>query len=512
MEGERIIIFDTTLRDGEQSPGFSMNIEEKLQLARQLAKLKVDVIEAGFPIASPGDFQAVKRIAQEIKGPIICALARVGKEDIDRAAEALRPAERARFHVFIATSPIHRKYKLDMSPEEVLEAAIKGVKYARQFSDDVEFSAEDSTRTEMDFLCQVVEEAIKAGAKTINIPDTVGYMIPEEFGQRIETIFNKVPNIDKVTLSIHCHNDLGLAVSNSLAAIQEGARQVECTINGIGERAGNASLEEIVMALKVRKDFLSHYTEIKTEEIYESSRLVCSLTGTFVQPNKAIVGANAFSHEAGIHQHGVLRESSTYEIMTPQSIGLPSNKLVLGKHSGRHAFKNRLEDMGYVLSEEQINAAFGKFKNLADKKKIVYDDDIKALVEDKLFQVPEIYSLESLEYRRTTTGDEIWPTATVAIKRGDKIVEEKASGDGPVDASYKAIDKITGFPGQLHKYSINAIGEGEDALGEAVIHVKFQDDKAVMGKATDTDIIIASVKAYLNALNKALISLEKRNG
>jgi len=509
MEGERIIIFDTTLRDGEQSPGFSMNIEEKLQVARQLAKLRVDVIEAGFPIASPGDFQAVKRIAQEVKGPIICGLARVGKEDIDRAAEALKPAERARIHVFIATSPIHRKYKLGMNAEEVLEAAVKGVKYARQFTDDVEFSAEDSTRTELEFLCQVIEKAIDAGATTINIPDTVGYIIPEEFGQRIETIFDKVPNIDRVTLSIHCHNDLGLAVANSLIAIQKGARQVECTINGIGERAGNASLEEIVMALKVRKDFLRHYTEIRTEEIYESSRLVCSLTGTFVQPNKAIVGANAFSHEAGIHQHGVLKESSTYEIMTPQSIGLPSNQLVLGKHSGRHAFKNRLEDMGYMLAEEQINAVFEKFKSLADKKKVVYDDDIRALVEDTLFQVPEVYSLD---YIHVDTGNRVCPIASVAIKKRDKIMKEVAMGDGPVDASYKAIDKITGLPGQLQKYSIKAIGEGEDALGEAVIHVKFQEDRIVMGKATDTDIILASVKAYLNALNKALNFIEKKNG
>ncbi|HWP47910.1 MAG TPA: 2-isopropylmalate synthase [Candidatus Limnocylindrales bacterium] len=499
---EKVIIFDTTLRDGEQSPGASMNIEEKMQMARQLARLNVDVIEAGFPIASEGDFLAVKEIAQEIKGPIIAALARTTKQDIDRAWEALKYAERFRIHTFIATSDIHVKYKLRKTREEVLEDAINAVKRARNYTDDVEFSPEDAGRTKLDFLCKVIEEVIKAGATTINIPDTVGYTIPWEFGDLIAQIRNRVPNIDKAILSVHCHNDLGLAVANSLAAIKNGARQVECTINGIGERAGNASLEEIVMAIKTRKDLFNFvHTDIKTEEIYRTSRLLTQLTGLIVQRNKAIVGENAFAHEAGIHQDGVLKEKLTYEIMTPESIGRPSNELVLGKHSGRHAFRNRLEELGYKLSEEQLNEAFKRFKDLADKKKEIYDEDLQVIAGELSLSMPEAYTLE---YLGIIGGTGIVPTATVKIRRGDQVVQQSGCGDGPVEAAYRAIDTITGIPGRLKEYSIRAVTKGKDAIGEALVVVDF-DGQLVSGKGSSTDVIEASAKAYLNAVNKVVM-------
>ncbi len=500
----RIKIFDTTLRDGEQSPGASMNVDEKLQVARQLVKLGVDIIEAGFPYASPGDFEAVKRISQEIKGTIIAGLARAKNEDIDTAGEALRPAERRRIHTFIATSDIHLQYKLRMSREDVINTAVKAVERARRYTDDVEFSAEDATRSDRDYLCRVIENVIKAGATTINIPDTVGYAIPQEFGELIEYIMNNVPQIDKVTLSVHCHNDLGLAVANSLTAILKGAGQVECTINGIGERAGNASLEEIVMALKTRPRFFEADTGIVTQEIYKTSRLVSKITGMVVQPNKAIVGANAFAHEAGIHQDGFLKERSTYEIMRPEDVGIPQSRLVLGKHSGRHAFKARLMELGYILSDDEIDRAFEKFKRLADQKKYIFDEDIEALISEEVFRIPEIYSLVDLY---VTSGTNIKPEATIRLKVNDEIIEKKEYGDGPVDAVYRAISSITGTKSVLNKFEVKSITGGTDALGEVTVSLE-EDGRTVRGHGADTDIIVASAKAYINALNK--LAMKKR--
>lgn len=494
----RIKIFDTTLRDGEQSPGASMNVEEKIQVARQLKKLGVDIIEAGFPIASPGDFEAVNRISKEIKGVVIAGLCRAKDEDIERAAEALKPAEQRRIHTFIATSDIHLKYKLRMDRDQVIEAAVRAVKKARQYTDDVEFSAEDATRSDWDYLCKVIEEVIKAGATTVNIPDTVGYTVPQEYGQLIEYLMNKVPNIDKATISVHCHNDLGLAVANSLTAILKGAGQVECTINGIGERAGNAALEEIVMALKVRNDFFKADTGIVTQEIYRTSRLVSKITGIVVQPNKAIVGANAFAHEAGIHQDGVLKERTTYEIMRPEDIGIPSSKIVLGKHSGRHAFKKRLEELGFSLTEEEINRAFERFKKLADQKKYIFNEDIEALVSDEVLRITEIYQLVDLE---VSSGTKKKPTATVRMKINGEEKEITVSGDGPVDSVYKAITALTGSRAELNKFEIKAITGGTDALGEVTVILE-EGGHTVRGQGSDTDIIIASAKAYINALNK----------
>ncbi len=502
----RIFIFDTTLRDGEQSPGYSMNTREKLEMARQLARLNVDVIEAGFPIASEDDFEAVKLIAETIKGgPIIAGLARAKDIDIDRAWEALRYADRARIHTFIATSDIHIQYKLKSTREEVLEAAIRAVRRARGYCDDVEFSAEDACRSDQDYLCKVVEEAVKAGATTINIPDTVGYITPWEFAGRIRDLMNRVPNIDKVVVSAHCHNDLGLAVANSLAAIREGAGQVECTINGIGERAGNASLEEIVMALKTRRDLFECETGIRTEEIYRTSKLLQTITGISVQPNKAIVGANAFAHEAGIHQHGVLSHKLTYEIMTPESVGVPQSRLVLGKHSGRHAFKKRLEELGIELTDDDLNKAFVRFKALADKKKEVFDEDLLAIIEEEVLTAGETYVLEHLQF---LSGTGMIPTATVRLRKHDEILQESGWGDGPVDAAYKAIDLMTKMPGRLKDYGIRSVTAGKDALGEVVVSVEF-DGQTVVGRGTSTDVIEASVKAYLNAINKAVVRRSK---
>jgi len=496
----RILIFDTTLRDGEQSPGYSMNTKEKVELAKQLARLNVDVIEAGFPIASNDDFEAVKAVSLALKGTdqVIAGLCRTKSQDIDRAWEALRHGDRPRIHTFIATSDIHMKYKLNMTREEVLESAAAAVKRARGYTDDVEFSAEDAHRTDQEFLCQVMEEAIKAGATTINIPDTVGYGLPWEFGERIRNLVNRVPNIDKAVVSVHCHNDLGLAVANSLAGILNGARQVECTINGIGERAGNASLEEIVMSLRTRKDLIGMDTRIRTEEIYRSSKLLQSITGISVQPNKAIVGANAFAHEAGIHQHGMLKSKLTYEIMTPESVGVPQSRLVLGKHSGRHAFKKRLEDLGIALTEEQLNKAFGRFKDLCDKKKEVFDSDLLAIVEEQVLEVPETYALTHLQF---TSGTGIVPTATVRLTKENVLLQESGWGDGPVDACYKAIDQITGLHPTLKDYQLRAVTSGKDAQGEVTVTLEVN-GSTVVGRGTSTDVIEASVRAYLNAVNK----------
>jgi len=506
---ERIIIFDTTLRDGEQAPGASLTVDQKLEIARQLARLGVDVIEGGFPISSPGDFEAVRKIAEEVRGVTICGLARCLQKDIDAAAKALERAERPRIHVFLATSKIHREYKLQKAKEEILRMAQEGVRYAKKFVDDVEFSPEDASRTEPEFLAQVVEAVIDAGATVVNIPDTVGYAIPSEFGTLIKYLFDNVSNIERATISVHCHDDLGLAVANSLAAIENGARQVECTINGIGERAGNAALEEIVMALRVRSDKLAYETGIDTRQIYKTSRLVSKLTGMWVQPNKAIVGDNAFAHESGIHQDGVLKEPSTYEIIRPEEIGLSSSRLVLGKHSGRHAFRKKLEELGYSLDDEQIESAFSTFKELCDKKKEVFDEDIIAIVEGILYQMPETYHLE---YIHTTTGNQTVPTATVRIRLADgQIKQDAACGDGPVDAAYAAISRITGLDVKLLDYSLRAITGGRDALGEVTVKIK-KDDIIVIGKGTSTDIIEASAKAFVDALNRLLFRLKRAKG
>jgi len=504
VNNDKVIIFDTTLRDGEQSPGASLNIKEKLKIAQQLAKLNVDVIEAGFPIASPGDFEAVKEVARNIEGPVIAGLARATRGDIERAWEALQYAKRPRIHTFLATSDIHMRYKLKKERHEVLEMTKEAVSFANSLCCDVEFSAEDAFRSDRDFLCQVIELAVNSGATTINIPDTVGYAIPSEFGALIKLIVERVPNIHKAILSCHCHNDLGLAVGNSLAAIQNGVRQVECTMNGLGERAGNAALEEIVMSIKTRADLFHKHTDIHTEEIYKTSKLVSHLTGMMVQRNKAIVGENAFAHEAGIHQDGVLKEKTTYEIMTPQSIGLKYSRLVLGKHSGRHAFHARLTELGYELSPDDLEKAFQRFKELADKKKEVFDEELEALVEDEIYAVPESFVLD---YINITSGNQTIPTATIKLMKNTESVLDSACGDGPVDATYKAIDRLTGVQGKLLSYSINAVAGGKDAMGEVRVKAKFH-DKIITGRGVSTDVLVASAKAYLNAINKAIY----RNG
>ena len=501
---EKIYIFDTTLRDGEQSPGASMNLEEKLKMARQLEALRVDVMEAGFPIASDGDFEAVCQIAKEIRTVVIAGLARATELDIRRAWEALQFAERPRIHTFIATSDIHLKYKLKRSRGQVLEQSAKAVRLARTLCEDVEFSAEDAGRSDLDYLCQIVEVAIGEGATTINIPDTVGYCVPDEFGNIFKVLREKVPSISKARLSSHCHNDLGLAVANSIAAIQNGARQIECTINGIGERAGNASLEEVVMALKVRRDRLGFVTGLLTEEIYKASHLLSNLTGIMVQPNKAIVGKNAFAHEAGIHQDGVLKEALTYEIMTPQSVGIPTNHIVLGKHSGRHGLSKRYETLGYDLTKEELDRAYMLFTKLADKKKSIYDEDLLAIIHDGIRIIPERYHLK---YVHATGGNQVLATATVRLNRNEDSLVDTALGDGPVEATYRAIDRITGITGKLIDYSVHAVSKGKDAVGEVFVHVEF-DGKSFSGKAASSDIIDASARAYLNAVNKAIYELE----
>ncbi|MFH1386897.1 MAG: 2-isopropylmalate synthase [bacterium] len=498
----KIKIFDTTLRDGEQCPGASLNPEEKLEIARQLAKLNVDAIEAGFAIASPGDFESVKAIAQQIKGPIICSLARAKKEDIQRAWDAVKYSDKPRIHTFIGTSPIHMEKKLRMTPDQVLKTAVEMVRFAKSLCPDVEFSPEDAGRSEPDFLYKIIGAVIDAGAGTINVPDTVGYTTPWEFGQLIENIIKNVPQVKKnnITISVHCHNDLGLATANSLAAVKAGATQVECTINGIGERAGNASLEEIVMTLKTRHDFFDTQVSINTTEIYKTSRMVSNLTGLLVQPNKAVVGANAFAHEAGIHQAGVLRARETYEIMKPEDIGLIANRLVLGKHSGRNAFENKLKDMGYVLSEEQLEKAFATFKNMADQKKEISDPDLETIVAEEVYVVPETYTLESLE---VSSGTNQKPVAKVKLLYKGNSKEITGSGVGQVDSVYRAIDKITGIKTNLVDYIIQAITGGTDAQGEVTVRLS-EGDKIYVGHGTSMDIIIASAKAYLSAINRLL--------
>jgi 2-isopropylmalate synthase len=499
---DRVVIFDTTLRDGEQAPGFSMNVVEKLEMARQLARLNVDVVEAGFPISSDEDFEAVREVAKTVgqlaDPPSICGLSRVALGDIDRCWEAVKYAKRPRIHTFVATSDIHLKYKLRKSRAEVLTAAVEAVRHAHGYCDDVEFSPEDASRSDFDYMCDVLEAVIDAGARTINIPDTVGYAIPQEWGERIARIRERVKNSHQAVLSVHCHNDLGQAVANSLVAIQHGARQVECTINGIGERAGNASLEEIVMALRTRKDLFTVTTGVRTEEIYRTSKLLSHITGVHVQPNKAIVGENAFAHEAGIHQDGVLKEKLTYEIMRPEDIGRASNKLVLGKHSGRHAFKIRLRDLGFDLDGADLDKAFKRFKDLADKKKEVYDEDLLAIVKDEMTQIPETYGLDYLHF---VSGTGLIPSATVRVRRDDQLFQDSGTGDGPVEAVYRAIDTITGIKGRLLDYSLRAVTQGPDAMGEVSVKVDF-DGRVVVGKGSSTDVIEASARAYLNAINR----------
>jgi 2-isopropylmalate synthase len=501
---DHVLIFDTTLRDGEQCPGASMGLEEKLQVAQALARLKVDIIEAGFPIASPGDFEAVREIARTIKGPRIAGLARCVDKDIERAAEAVAPAgKRGRIHVFLATSAIHRQFKLRKAKEEIIKAAVAGVLKARQYVEDVQFSPEDASRTELDFLAQVVEAVIDAGATTVNIPDTVGYAVPEEFGRCIRYLKEKVPNIDRAVIHVHCHNDLGLAVANSLEAVRNGARGVECTINGIGERAGNCSLEEFVMALRTRQDaFPGLHTLVQTPEIYRTSRLVSQLTGLHVQRNKAIVGANAFAHESGIHQDGMLKERSTYEIMNPADVGIPSgSELVLGKHSGRHAFREHMNHLGFKLSGEGLEKAYADFIALADKKKHVYDDDLVAIMQATLSEKSAAWVLN---YLFVSTGTTTIPTATVRLEKDGQIHEDAACGDGPVDAALRTIERVTGVAARLEDFSLQSITTGKDAQGEVTVTVRFEDGVLLTGKASSTDIVQAGARAYLNCINRHL--------
>ena len=502
-----LIIFDTTLRDGEQSPGASMTREEKVRIAKALERLRVDVIEAGFPIASQGDFKAVKAVASVIKESTVCALARALDRDIERAGEALAEAASPRIHTFIATSPIHMERKLHMTPGQVVEQAVQAVKRARQYTDDVEFSPEDAGRSEIDFLCRILEAVIEAGATTLNIPDTVGYNIPEQFGHLIHNLRERIPNSDKATFSVHCHNDLGLATANSLAAVMNGARQVECTINGLGERAGNASLEEVVMAVRTRQDLFRCDTRLDTTQIVRCSRLVSNITGFPVQPNKAIVGANAFAHESGIHQDGVLKHRETYEIMRAQDVGWTANRMVLGKHSGRNAFRNRLAELGIVFqAEEELNAAFSRFKELADKKHEIFDEDLQALVTDaNLDASNERIKLVSMRVC-SETGET--PKADVVLTYDGEEEPGTASGSGPVDATFRAIESIVDSGTVLKLYSVNAITSGTDAQGEVTVRLE-KGGRIVNGQGADTDIVIASAKAYINACNKILQPRER---
>ncbi len=503
---EQVFIFDTTLRDGEQSPGNTMNSQEKLRVAKQLEVLGVDIIEAGFPIASEGDFESVKQIAETIKKSQVAGLARANFEDIDRAWEAVKHAVKPRIHTFVSTSDIHLKHQLRKNRDEVLELAAESVKRARGYTSNVEFSAMDATRSDWDYLCRVFTVAIDAGASTINVPDTVGYAVPDEFGSLIRYITEHVPNISRAVISVHCHNDLGLAVANSIAAVRNGARQVECTINGIGERSGNAALEEIVMILRTRRDVFGVDTRITTEKILPTSRLITSITGVPVQPNKAVVGANAFAHESGIHQDGLLKEKSTYEIMTPESVGIPKSSLIMGKHSGRHAFRDRIEELGYSLNEKEINLAFKRFKALADMKKDVYDEDIEMIIMDEILRIPEKYRMV---YLNVVCGTMTIPTATVRIEIDGHAHQEAGFGDGPVDATFKAIQRIIKTNSKLVKFYVNAITGGTDAQGEVFVKVE-ENGLTVIGKGADTDVVVASGKAYVNALNKLEFVKTKR--
>jgi len=506
---ERILIFDTTLRDGEQSPGASLNVFEKLEIARQLAALKVDVIEAGFPVSSPAQFEAVQRIADESE-VIIAGLARAKEIDIKSAYEALRNAKCPRIHTFSSTSDIHilgkfgdSKYgaTLDEKRKTVLKMSYDAVAYAKTFMNDIEFSAEDAGRTDIGYLADIIETAIDAGATTVNIPDTTGYNFPSEFGNKIAELKKRVKNIDKAIISVHCHNDLGLAVANSLSAIQNGARQVECTINGIGERAGNASLEEIVMALKVRKDIVNYFTNVNFYEIFNTSKMVSGFTGIVVQPNKAIVGDNAFAHESGIHQDGMLKNRQTYEIMTPESVGVGKTKIVLGRHSGRHGLKIRLKELGYQISEEELQKIYDAFLELADKKKEVFDDDLRVLMGDEIYKVDEMYELE---YMHVNAGTKTVPTATVRIKTGDNVIQESSTGDGPVDAVFNAIERALEIKPTVESYSVRSVTSGRQALGESIIRIR-SGENSFTGRGTSTDIIEASAKAYLQAINQFIV-------
>lgn len=505
----KLIFFDTTLRDGEQCPGFSMTTEEKIRLAIQLEKLGVDVIEAGFPASSPGDFESVQKISEVIKDSAVCGLSRANKKDIEAVYEATKKAARPRIHTFIATSDIHMRHKLKKSREEVIELAKEAVRFARNLCDDVEFSAEDALRSDPDFLYQIIDAVIKEGASTINLPDTVGYIMPDEIYNLFSGVKNNVANIDKVILSTHNHDDLGMGVANSLAAIRAGADQVECTINGIGERAGNSALEEICMAINVRKDFYKDIeTTINTTEIYKTSRMITNITGVEVQPNKAIVGKNAFAHESGIHQDGVLKERSTYEIMTAESVGIPTNTLVLGKHSGRAAFKARVVEMGYNLDDKHIEEAFTAFKDLADKKKEIFDEDIEAIILGRMSEAKKYYSLEYVGFN---SGSNLIATATLKLQKDSgEIIVDSSTGEGPVDASFKAVERISGVEGRLKSYKINAVTQGKDAQGEVTVIVEFENSGiSVSGKGYSTDVLIASVEAYINALNNYLARKDK---
>jgi 2-isopropylmalate synthase len=503
---DRVIIFDTTLRDGEQAAGGMLNTQEKLEIARQLERLNVDVIEAGFPISSPSDFEAVRLIAKEIRKPVICGLARAHPDDVDRAWEAVKEAAHPRIHVFLSASDIHLVYQLKKSREEILETSREMVARAKKYTDDIEYSPMDASRTEPEYIYQILEAVIDAGATTVNIPDTVGYAIPDEFGNLIAGIIKNVPNINKAIISVHCHNDLGLAVANSLEAVKRGARQVECTINGIGERAGNASLEEIVMTINTRNDLFSLKTNVNTTQIYKASRLVSELTGFVVQPNKAIVGANAFRHQSGIHQDGVIKMPITYEIMDPKTVGIPASSLVLGKLSGRHAFKERLAELGYSLNEAEFNRAFAAFKELADKKKEITDRDIESIIAEELRTASEVYHLDQIQ---VSCGDRGIPTATVRLIGPDgKVLADAALGTGPVDAVYEAINRIVGVPNELTEFTVQSVTEGIDAIGEVLIRIESE-GITYTGRGADTDIIVASAKAYMNALNRLLASKRK---
>jgi 2-isopropylmalate synthase len=504
---DRVIIFDTTLRDGEQSPGASMNLVQKLQVAKALRDLGVDVIEAGFAAASPGDLESIREVGRQVEGPVICSLARSSRGDIEAAWSALKDAPRKRIHVFLATSPIHRDFKLKMAKDEIVRRAVEGVKMARDKCDDVEFSCEDAARTELEFLAEVSERAVEAGATTLNIPDTVGYALPQTYAEALGYLRKHVRGIDRVVLSVHCHNDLGLAVANSLAGVLVGARQVECTINGIGERAGNASLEEVVMAMKTRQDVFKVRNDICTERLYPASRLVAQVTGIHVQRNKAIVGQNAFAHEAGIHQHGMLTHRETYEIMRPEEVGFSRSSLVLGKHSGRHAFKERLVALGYQLSDAQLDKVFAEFKVLCDKKKEIYDADIEALVIHGQIHADGAQTWE-LAALSTTSGTGTLPAASIAlVKRSDGTrVQEAAAGDGPVDAVFKAIEKITGVTGKLRDYQIQSVTVGEDAQGEVVLELEHSTG-VYRGRALSTDIIEGSARAYLDVVNRIVLKV-----
>ncbi len=501
-----IRIFDTTLRDGEQSPGASMNIEEKILVAKQLARLNVDIIEAGFAFSSPGDFEAIHRIAQEVEGPVICSLARAKPEDIDRAWEALKGAPKCRIHTFLSSSDIHLKHQFRMTRDEALKRAVEMVRHARGYVEDVEYSPMDATRSDLTYLCEVVEAVVEAGAGTVNIPDTVGYTTPEEFGKIIRTLRERVRGMETAIISVHCHNDLGLAVANSMAAIYAGAGQVECTINGIGERAGNASLEEIAMGLRTRNDFYQADTNIRTEEISKASRLVSNITGMVVQPNKAIVGANAFAHTSGIHQDGLLKDKSTYEIMRPESVGLTQSRLVMGKLSGRHAFREELANLGYTLSDQELQEAFERFKHLADQKKELFEEDLETIVNKAITKVPERYALKGLHVE---SGLDRHPSAMVELMMDGRIAKLTGTGDGPVDAVYRTIAALTETKSLLRAYIVKAITGGTDAQGEVSVRVE-ENSETVTGHGSDTDIILASAQAYLNALNK-LADLAERH-